>query len=213
MHISFDKKMAILLDLLDSAGLCKPGEVKGATELEIDSLEREVGLRLPAAYKSYLRAMGKGAGDLFVGTDVFLLQVPGITEYAAEVLHELDPSLQLPADTLVFSSHQGYVFYYFRTDPPDDDPPVYCFTDDTPPALSHPSFTTFLQEKVRHRIAVEEMGELRSLHWINQYFDAAQAYAYGEQYVACCQENGIPVSEDIVQWLEEYKKPDKSADQ
>jgi len=206
MSTDFDGNMSGLLEQLEAEGLCKPGEVRGCTEEEIEWLEQKVGLCLPLAYKSYLRAMGKGAGDLFVGTDIFLLQVPGLSADAADVLRELDPSLQLPPDAFVFGSHQGYIFYYLRTLPPEDNPPVYGFTDDESPKLISGSFTGFLDARVRNLIAFSELRELWRLHSVNRQRDPEQAYVFAKQYITRSQESGQPVSKAALEWVQAYER-------
>jgi hypothetical protein len=206
MSRDLEEKMSSLLTQLEQGRLCKPGEARGATEQEIDRLEREIGLPLPAAYKSYLRAVGKGAGDFLCGTDIFLPQVPGIRDDAVEVLHQLDPSLQLPPDAFVFGHHQGYVFYYMRTDPADDDPPVYCFTDDASPRQVSSSFTGFLTEMADQDIKTVDATRLLKGYNDNRKANPAVAYEYAVQYVSHLAQFGESPPDWIARWLEEYRK-------
>jgi hypothetical protein len=121
------------------------------TAAEISLLEQNTHLLLPGAYKEFLLTMGKGAGDLLVGSDVFYQQIGNLQESAKEMLSEDAFPQKLPADAFVFFMHQGYQFNFFCTSE-GDDPPVYRYFEgkdrDTFP-LIYPHFTEFLLEELK----------------------------------------------------------------
>lgn len=76
-------------------------------------------MKLPAAYESFLRGIGRGAGPVWVGTDVFFpraLELPGFRD---EWIGEMGG---IPSNALVWMMHQGYTAAYIR--PEDGDDPI-----------------------------------------------------------------------------------------
>ena len=96
-----------------------------ATPAEVDGLESEIGLRLPAAYRGFLLQAGNYPPHALVGSDCSIANVPKLRGYLEEVLRNDGVSFELPADAVVFLSHQGYIYFYFQCDNQSDDPPVW----------------------------------------------------------------------------------------
>lgn len=139
------------ISLLTRARICHVSEVRTASESDVAALEQAVGQRLPLQYRSFLIAVGSGAGRFFEGTDIFLSSLHGLTEAANALLAENGEAVGLPDDAFVFSMHQGYEFTYFRMSE-GDDPPVYQYVEGSGPAvLAWESFSGFLAASiVRH---------------------------------------------------------------
>src|SRR3954464_9362732 len=97
------------------AGLARPDELRGCAETEIASIEEQFGVVLPSAYRDWLLAMGKGAGQYLMGTDAFFPTVLTLRSWAEELLEENGQPFELPAACFVFLMHQGYQFMYFET--------------------------------------------------------------------------------------------------
>jgi len=111
------------------AGLAGWWEIRGCWEGEIKDLERFYGIKLPALYRAFLKRMGRGAGRYGRGTDMFYKHLFDNRAGMEEVL-ELDGNpFPLTPTEYVFCSHQGYIFFYFETDPLFDDPPVYGYKE------------------------------------------------------------------------------------
>jgi hypothetical protein len=66
--------------------------------------------RLPQAYTCFLKRIGRGAGELLIGTDAFYPRLIGVKDAAVELLTEDGAPIQLPPDSLVIGMHQGYQF-------------------------------------------------------------------------------------------------------
>jgi len=117
-----------VVNVLVRKQIAQPQDIVGCTDEEISELERQVGLTLPTAYRDFLRTMGHRAGSFMVGTDFFYDDLRGLRDALVECLAQMRVDFQMPLDLFVFSSHQGYIFHFFRTTE-GDDPPVYGFSE------------------------------------------------------------------------------------
>jgi hypothetical protein len=98
---------------------------------EVEELERNAGLPLPAAYRAYLLIAGRQPPSAWVGTDCTVSHLPELRGWAEDLLREGgQPSL--PPDAFVFLMHQGYQFMYFLADGCSDDPPVFYYLEGEP---------------------------------------------------------------------------------
>jgi hypothetical protein len=96
---------------------------------QVASLERHLGLLLPAAYKAYLLIAGEYPPPALVGSDCHGGYLYQLRDGAKELLRECGNPFELPADAVVFMMHQGYQFMYFCADSFGDDPPVFYFIE------------------------------------------------------------------------------------
>lgn len=99
------------------------------TEEEVSALERDVGVRLPAAYRAMLLVIGRESYSKLVGTDVTIGWLRRMQPYARELLEANGRPFELPAEAFVFLSHQGYQFAYFVADGANNDPAVYFYLE------------------------------------------------------------------------------------
>ena len=120
-----------VVNVLVRKQIAQPQEIVGCTDEEISELEQQVGLTLPTAYRDFLRTMGHRAGGFMVGTDFFYDDLRGLRDALVESLAQMRVDFHVPSDLFVFSSHQGYIFHFFRTTE-GDDPPVYGFSEADP---------------------------------------------------------------------------------
>jgi cell wall assembly regulator SMI1 len=92
----------------------------GWSEAEIDTLERELGVTLPAAYKTFLEIGGHRAGTLDIVGDMLKIQ-----SYPNEILVENNLPITLPPSAFVcnfYSEGSGFTFFDLTE---GDDPPIY----------------------------------------------------------------------------------------
>lgn len=131
---------------LIETGMVSPNEIIGCSELELQNIEKIAPGPLPNSYKSFLKHMGKGAGSLFEGSDIYYPELLECKDAASRLLkHSVFP---LPDTAFVFYQHQDYLFMYFLTDS-GDDPSVYRFTEgDRQPALVDNQFSNWLERSV-----------------------------------------------------------------
>ena len=131
-----------------ASGLAERDAIRGCNESEIRELEQLFGLTFPRVYREFLQKMGRQAGRLFLGSDVFLGRIRELRQYAEEILKESSTTFRLPVNCHVFLSHQGYVFLYFVADS-QDDPAVYRFVEgERAPTRVNSSFSSFLEDSV-----------------------------------------------------------------
>ncbi len=124
------------------------------TEDEVGTLEQQIGISLPGAYKEFLLWMGHRAGGFLRGSDCFYDSLPPLRAWAMRLLWENDYAEPLPEDAFVFSMHQGYLFYFVRVSE-GDDPPVYFYSEAMdPPAfiIEHPNLADFLNYHIELKV-------------------------------------------------------------
>ena len=110
-------------------GKLREGGVVGCSEEEIAQIEHHFGHRLPETYRSFLRLMGKKAGNCFVGTDMFFDKLRVLKEYASDLLAEGNSGLELKENDFVFSVHQGYQFLFFEANEDQPDPAICYYSE------------------------------------------------------------------------------------
>jgi hypothetical protein len=140
---------------LQESGLAALSEIRGSTAEEISKLEAHVGVRLPSAYRSFLRVMGEGAGGFLIGTDWTLPNLFSFKASAKRLLEENNIEASLLSTTMfVFAMHQGYQFLFFDC-AGSADPPVFLFLDGEPgPRQVFGSFSDWLVRCVDDEIAI-----------------------------------------------------------
>lgn len=94
-------KHALISSLIEEK-ICLPAEVNGASPHEVSLLERSANLKFPLQYKEFLLGVGNGAGEFFVGTDIFLRSLDGLQDEAVYLLEENNEDFHLPIDAFVF---------------------------------------------------------------------------------------------------------------
>lgn len=130
------------------------------TEQEISSLEEELGLSLPAAYKEFLLWGGHNTGRIWEGSDCCFEDLKILQESAVELLEENKFKEALPEDAFVFFMHQGYQFMFFRTSE-GEDPPIYFYKESQQNPLHsfvrlHSSFSEALSKEVEFQEKLRE---------------------------------------------------------
>ena len=105
------------------------GHFNACTPQEVAELEREIGLKLPLAYKEFLLWAGKGLGVFEEGSTFYYDQdLIELQQTAREFLIEDNFPKELPDDAFVFWMHQGYMFCFFRMSE-GDNPLVHNYSE------------------------------------------------------------------------------------
>src|SRR5688572_10147050 len=118
---------------------------EGCPQAEIAAIETNLGVEFTEMFRAYLRHMGKARGHLFCGSDI---AQPSLFEefrrFGQELMHETSQSLELPADAVVFLTHQGYQFTFVQLRGGFDCPVLnYMETESAPKQIAE-SFASFL---------------------------------------------------------------------
>lgn len=121
---TIDEIAKVLID----RGVASERDIVGCSTSEIAEIEKNVGLRLPAAYREFLAEMGRSMGDFYRGTDITYRWLPGMTQAAHELVDEDESDIRLPEDAIAFMMHQGYQFMFIRASE-GEDPPVYYYME------------------------------------------------------------------------------------
>lgn len=127
--------------------------VVGITDDEIAEICQAWGVeQLPAAYREFLRRMGREAGWLLRGTCAFYPEILELPEMVTEFFSEDEGGMPLPDDAVVFAMHQGYQVYWF-TSLKSSNPEVVLYMERrTEPMETWATFDAFLESEYRsHR--------------------------------------------------------------
>lgn len=115
-------------EVIDS-GLSSWFAMQECWSLEIKGVETHFNIKLPTIYKDFLKKMGKGAGKFMQGTDFFYHNLFDNRKAIEEVLELENFPFSLQESYFVFSSHQGYNFFFFDTNEDAYNPPVYVYQE------------------------------------------------------------------------------------
>lgn len=156
-HPSFIDQLQANLIEIDSSS---PADFIGCTAEEIAQLcEKQGSSKLPGLYLQFLQKMGRQAGRLFVGCEVFYsAQIYfDFREVAEEILEINKVVFEIPKSAFVFLNHQGYIFMYFDTETNEYDPELIRYsegTDSYPVAIGR--FSELLTKELKlHRSLAE----------------------------------------------------------
>lgn len=122
--------------------------VTGLTDAELFELERGLGgMRLPLAYREFMRRMGRDAGPLLAGTDAFYPQIIEYQEDAWSLVSEGRIEHLAPVGSIIFAIHQGYQIYWMSSRA-GEDPPVFMYQEgDSEICLTWESFSDFISDE------------------------------------------------------------------
>lgn len=99
---------------------------------EVQALEHQFQIRLPAAYRAFLLFMGRRPDESFDGSDCAYRHLAGLRTGAERLLLESGQPFSLRGQDFTFFMHQGYQFLFFPCDDASDDPPVYHYLEQEP---------------------------------------------------------------------------------
>ena len=148
-----------LLDFIIENDLAAPNELLGCSETEVNAIQQAFGLPLPAAYREFLTALGRGTGRPFVGFAIFVNH-PGYNEFKSIAFDIVVRESGLPQSFLkpsmfVFWLNQGYEFLCFDVEHDQPDPPVLCYTElDSAYVPFAPTLSTALFKLAMHRAGI-----------------------------------------------------------
>lgn len=109
---------------LAAAGLS--ATASGCSDTDLALAEQDLGVKLPAAYATFLLRFGENSGGFMQGSDLSCRDLAQINRVGRKLVH--DAGSALPDSAFVFLMHQGYQFVYFVIDE-SDDPQVHLFDE------------------------------------------------------------------------------------
>ena len=122
-----------------ASGMSKAEDFQGCSDAEIKEMEEHFRLSLPATYRSFLRAMGKSAGNEFLRDCIFTY--PNILKFRDQADNLAKAGgVAIPKTAMVFLIHD-YQFHYFDTSDDVQDPPTYRYVEEDENAVQ--IFDTF----------------------------------------------------------------------
>ncbi|MEV0433739.1 SMI1/KNR4 family protein [Nocardia sp. NPDC050413] len=146
---------------LINSGFATPDTIIGCDPEEISQVESVApdGFPILQLYRSFLEIMGKQAGTLFRGTDLFFPRMLDSRDAAEDILGER----MLPDRRFYFGDHQGYKVYFFEA----GSDAVYYYQEGNPDVkLLANNFLDFLrnawsaQHRIRESIATHDLSIL-----------------------------------------------------
>lgn len=125
-----------------------PGAVVGLSAGEVDEVRARQGVvKLPETYHRFLTVMGRRAGQMLAGTDIFYPEMLDLKDFL-EDFPVVQALVSSGGESLVFGMHQGYQVYV-AADVASADPPVLMYQEgDSGPVLEWESFTGFLRAEL-----------------------------------------------------------------
>ncbi|HEY9731158.1 MAG TPA: SMI1/KNR4 family protein [Drouetiella sp.] len=157
-----DLYKALVKQLMDANYIADQNQVVPCTDEDIVELERRFRVSLPSEYKSFLKVMGREAGD-FLNDGGWRYPLNWIVRGVTCLLEDNQSSFRLSATEFAFL-HRDNFFLYFDT-VSGDDPPVRIFMDgEKQPRDFFPSFSKWLTVVVEGEVAISnESNRLRQL--------------------------------------------------
>ncbi|VVJ15377.1 Uncharacterised protein [Amycolatopsis camponoti] len=124
------------------------GEVVGISPDEVEEVRVRQGVEeLPLEYRRFLALMGRRAGGMLVGTDIFYPAILPLKDSLDDFPVVRDLISSVPG-SLVLGMHQGYQVYVV-TDVGSSDPKVLMYEEDEDAPVSEwDSFTDFLRSEM-----------------------------------------------------------------
>lgn len=136
--------------------LAYPHQLRGCSDEEVELvLEKAQGFPLPEQYVAFLRRLGKQAGRLLIGTDVYYPVLLEVAEWANEFAEQEDPGLDV-SGRYFFASHGGYQYFFFDEGSPGE---VFSYMERSAgPEVASKSFLDFLWARAQEAEASPATG-------------------------------------------------------
>ena len=95
-------------------------EIVGSKTSEIEEVEKELNVRLPEGYKSFLQLAGKNQGQIFDGDNILLQELKFIQSYCKVNIYSNALGIDCPSSLFFILLHQNYSCYYFDINSGED---------------------------------------------------------------------------------------------
>jgi SMI1 / KNR4 family (SUKH-1) len=148
----------VAADQLKDSGLASLHELSGCSDEEIEGIERQFSISLPAVYRRFLKRMGRSTGKFLQGSDFLFPELLLLREQAERLLRGMKGQFTLSNHDFVFLVHQGYEFLFFDA-LASDDPPVWFYLEqETRPKRLFDRFSLWLLAAVADEVRAFHTG-------------------------------------------------------
>ncbi len=113
---------------VEQFNLVLPGSIVPCTIEEVEGVEKQFGVKLPAAYKEYLLWMGRAANRFFIGINCFYEDLEDNRSTAVEILKRDNLWNEFTQDAFFFSMYDQFQFHFFKLSE-GDDPRVFHYME------------------------------------------------------------------------------------
>lgn len=127
MNDSIDDEIQSLIRLAIEKRRATERDIFPISAVEIDRVERDQGVRLPAAYRKFLMRMGGGFGNVCSHADMFFPAMLGLRSDTEELLQFNDIDYTLKEVDVPFHMHEGYYVAWMSGG--GENPPVYSYSE------------------------------------------------------------------------------------
>jgi hypothetical protein len=122
-----------LIRRLLAVGMVAENDLLPCPDSDIATLEQRLDVTLPAAYRVFLKRMGRRAGK-FLRSDHWSAYFEDLVSLngMARQLH----AVGLPDHWFCFATRMGEYYLFFAANGSDEDPPVYYWSESTDPKIA-----------------------------------------------------------------------------
>lgn len=144
------------------AGIATKESILGCPTPELRTLEKQLGIRLPRAYKEFLRMLGHGAGDFASDCMWKYRDIPAIQLIAQEssngcFVSKGDSNRNETCFAFFVLQEEFFLFFYTNQ---GHDPPVWNSDSEKP---YFPSFSSWLWTSIDEEVVWHQLKKRRSL--------------------------------------------------
>ena len=157
----FEAKAEALKKKMLGLGVAHFNLIKGCSELEISTLEKENDVVFPHSYKMFLKHFGHGLGGVIMKEiDILYDEISGLTDFLKNkvLIEEGDPLL--PEKAFVFSGRYGEQFLFLDASGLIEEPPtMYYSIDDNEFTKKGKSVFDLIESEIELSIAIKNHRE------------------------------------------------------
>ena len=138
-----------ITERLVQSGIAEAAEIRGLSDAELEEVRIDQAVsQLPGSYLQFLKLMGRSAGYLLRGTDVFYPKLLGLKQDAKELLASNGIPEASLEECIVFSMHGGYQIHWLSSSMEDSPVLMYSEAQQFPDPRSWPNLRSYLEREI-----------------------------------------------------------------